>query len=46
MAAQQPSMAPIEVGEGSASWTLRVVIAVIVILMLLGALYYFGRLPW
>ena len=44
MAAQQPSMAPIEVGEGSASWTLRVVIAAIVILMLLGALYYLSHL--
>jgi len=44
MAAQQLSMAPIEVGGGAANSTLRVVIAAIVILMLLGAHYYLSHL--
>jgi hypothetical protein len=44
MAAQQPSMAPIEVGGGAANSALRVVIAAIVILILLGALYYLSHL--
>ena len=44
VATQQPSMAPIEVGGSGATSTLRAVIAAIVILMLLGALYYFSHL--
>ena len=40
-----PSIAPIEVGGGSTSSVLRAVIAAIVVLMLLGALYYLDILP-
>jgi hypothetical protein len=43
VAAQQPSMAPIEVGGGTVNSMLRVVVAAIVILMLLGALYYLSH---
>jgi len=44
VAPQQPSMAPIEVGPGAVNSTLRVVIAAIMILMLLGALYFLSHL--
>jgi hypothetical protein len=44
VAPQQPSMAPIEVGGGAANSTLRVVITGIMILMLLGALYFLSHL--